>query len=123
MQATTAAREAIMRALAQVNTLCDASVAQGLPQHAADCSKALVTATMLQLADQSDQRLPIASSLASFQLAFANAITSVVGTISGSAGMDRELLTVGFMMDVMNRVFEQAQQAPDVVEPVQECHA
>jgi hypothetical protein len=123
VQATTAAREAIMRALEQVNIMCDASVDHGLPKHAAECSRAMVTAAMLQLADQSDQMIRVADSLASFQLAFANAITSVAGTLAASTGMDRNYVLVSFMMDVMNRVFEQAPQAPDIVEPVHGGHA
>ena len=78
---------------------------------------------MPQLADQSDARIRMADSLASFQLAFANAITSLVGTLAGSSGMDRELMAVTFSLDVMNRVLEQAQQAPDILEPVHGGHA
>jgi hypothetical protein len=123
VQATTPAREAIERAIAQVNDLCEASVRQGLPQHAADASRALVTATMRQLADQSDARIRMADSLASFQLAFANAITSLVGTLAGSTGMNRELVTMTFVLDVVSRVTEQLQQAPDIVEPVHPGHS
>jgi hypothetical protein len=43
---------------------------------------------------------------------------SVIGTLSATGSLNRDMLTVNFTLDVMNRVLEQSQQAPDIQVPV-----
>ena len=91
MTTLTPARDAVLRAMERMEADVDGQVARReVPEIMGTAVKRIVRASMMQLADHLDRRVKVADSLASFEMAFANAIASVVRTICNAYRGDIE---------------------------------